>query len=240
MKLGLAGHREDPRGRTLKLRDFLKLDFAVPAACDLDVDAHLPRETDALGNLDVGCCGPAAAAKFARWEDRIRGVEPSVTEADVLREYAALSGWTPDDPTSDVGIYALDMFRKWRTDGLFGRRIGAFAQVDFFDDDERNFATFCLGGVLLCMNIPNVAMESDTWDGRQPDGGPAGGHMVRQNGTHTVQSWKWTPYCNSAFVHRYAFDAYAVFSEESIKGDGRSFSGLDLGGLREALAAVTA
>jgi hypothetical protein len=238
MKLGLAGHREDPRGRTLKLRDFLRRDFAVPVACDLEVDAGLPHDSDPLGNLAVGCCAVAAPGHFARWEDKVRGQPEQVQERDVLGEYATLSGWTEDDPDSDTGLYALDVFKHWRTVGLFGRKIEAFAQVDFLDPVEMQAATFLLGGVFLCLSLPRAAMESDDWDLWDDDGGRAGGHMVYLYGCN-CNSWGIAKRTTPAFVHRYAFDAFAAVSSASVAPGGRAFSGLDIGGLRDALAFVT-
>jgi hypothetical protein len=236
-KLGLAGHKEDPRGRTLKIKDFIKPDLAYPAACDLTFG--LIPDVDALGNDAVGCCAIAGPAHFARWEDQLCKRQTNVFTANVIDEYQNF-GYVPGDETTDNGCYALDVFKRWRNVGLFGRKIEAFAQVDFFNPDEIAAATFLLGGVFFCFNLPNKVkdgsiFEAQTWDVATDGGGVAGGHLIWDR-----ISWGERKYPTQPFIARYCFDAFAVVSAESIKPDGRAFSGLDLGGLQEALEAVTA
>jgi len=237
-KLGLAGHKEDSRGRTLRLRDFLQPGIAYPAACDLSM--HMERDTDPLGNLDVGCCAVAGPGHFIRWADVRCGRGVRVRTADVLREYSALVGYVPGDDSTDVGCYALDVFKHWRKTGLFGTRIEAFAQVDFWDPREIAMATFSLGGVFLCFGLPRSVQGKDTWDVVANDGGAWGAHLVWADGTGLVNSWGQRIRVTDAFVDRYCFDAYAVVSADVVADDGRAFSGLDLAGLRAALAEVTA
>jgi hypothetical protein len=235
-KLGLAGQKRDPRGRTLQLRDFLKRDFAYPAACDL---AMAYPDGDDLGNNSVGCCAVAGPAHFVRWEDAFCNRRPRVWTADVLREYAALSGWSADVPGSDVGCFALDVMKRWRSAGLFGTKIEAFAQVNFFDVDELAKAIFLLGGVFLCFALPRSVRGADTWDVVDKDGGSWGNHLVWADGTGLVNSWGQRIRVTSAFVERYAFDCYAVVSGDAIEPSGHAFSGLDLSGLAVALEEVT-
>jgi hypothetical protein len=237
MKLGIRGHKEDPRGRTLKIKDFIKPGLAYPAACDLTFG--LIPDVDALGNDAVGCCAIAGPAHFARWEDQLCKRQANVFTANVIDEYQNF-GYVPGDETTDNGCYALDVFLRWRKEGLFGRKIEAFAQVDFFNPDEMARATFLLGGVFLCFSLPqSVSDGRDTWD-VTPGSPQWGGHLVYQDGTGLVNSWGQRIRVTDAFIARYCFDAFAVVSKESIKPDGRAFSGLDLGGLQEALEAVTA
>lgn len=241
-KLGLAGHKVDPKGRTLKLADFIRPSFAAPAACDLTTDTG--RDTDDLGNVQVGCCAIAGPGHFVRWEDRICGRPQSVNTASVIDEYQAF-GYVPGDETTDNGCYALDVMKRWRSVGLFGRRIQAFAQVDYFDAGELAKATFLLGGVFLCLSLPRrVAMgdmfTSEVWDVAIDDGGIAGGHLVWLEGSNLVNSWGQRIRVSDAFVARYCFDAYAVVSGDAVTPNGRAFSGLDLAGLDDALRSVTA
>jgi hypothetical protein len=238
MKLGLRGHKEDRLGRTLQLRDFLVPGVAVPAACDLEVDAGLPHDGHPLGNDRVGNCGIAGPAHFGRWEDKILGLPETIGEEQALAEYTALTGWDPNVPDSDIGVYAIDVMKWWRTRGLFGRLIEMFAQVDFRDPEEMARAIFLLGGVFVCLGLPNAAFGADTWDTWADDGGPGGGHLVWYSGTELVNSWGQKIRVAPAFLSRYCFDAYAVVSAHSLRG-GRAWSGLNLQQMREALAVIT-
>lgn len=236
MRLGLAGHKVDPLGRTLKLREFLRPGHAYPVACDLTTG--LARDADPLGNLDVGCCAIAGPGHFVRWQDSFCGRPVRVTTADVIDEYQAF-GYVPGDESTDNGCYALDVVKRWRKVGLFGTRIEAFAQVDFLDREELARATFLLGGYFLCLNLPRSVQGADVWDVGDDDGGNWGGHLVWCYGTNAVKSWGQDITITDRFREQYAFDALAVVSADAIKPDGRAFSGLDLGGMRVALAEVT-
>jgi hypothetical protein len=239
-KLGIKDHKEDPHGRTLKLRDFLVPGFAVPAACDLTFG--LAADTDPLGNLDVGCCAVAGPGHFARWEDQLCERQPSADEAAILREYSAISGYVPGDEATDNGCYAIDVFKRWRKAGLFGRTIDAFATVDHYDRDQLQAATFLLGGTFLCLDLPRrVAggsiFEADVWDVAGDDGGTAGGHLVYRYGD-CCNTWGRRVLVMPSFIARYCYEAWAVVSRHGLRG-GLGFGGIDLARMSEALAAVT-
>jgi len=239
-KLGLAGHKEDPLGRTLKIKDFIQPTFACPADCDLTFG--MVADTDDLRNASIGLCALAGPGHFERWTDQLCDREPRVSGASVEREYRLMvPGFDPDLPETDTGLYALDVFKRWRSVGLFGLPpIRAFGQVAYNNPDEVVKASFLLGGVFFCFNLPykvkaGSIFEADVWDVADDDGGIAGGHLVWNR-----NSWGMRKVPTPAFIERYCFDAFAAVSAEAIKKDGRAFSGLDLGGLDEALQLVTA
>jgi hypothetical protein len=237
-KLGLAGHKVDSRGRTLRLGSFLT---APSYPVGGDITAGLPRDENDLGNFNIGLCGIAAPGHMARWEDWRAGRPSTIDKSAVIQEYRNFG--YDGTPGSDRGVYALDVMNRWRKVGLFGLPpIKAFAQVDFYDIEQVRAATFCLGGVFLCLNLPNFVaagsvFEADTWDVADDDGGIAGGHMVWRYGD-PVNSWGMHPLVTPRFLARYTFDSYAVVSERSLQ-DGRAYSGLDLDGLMRAVEAVT-
>ncbi len=238
-KLGLAGHKVDPRGRTLQLGAFLSGEVAV--AVGADVTFGLPPDRDDLGNIELGVCGLAGPGHFCRWEDSLLGRPLSVDTDAVKREYQNF-GWRPDDPSTDRGVYALDLFTRWRSVGLFGLPpIRAFAQVSLYSRSQQQAASFCLGGIFWCFNLPRLVragsiFEADVWDVADDDGGHAGGHLVWTPGDWG-NSWGKHPLITPAFRARYAFDAFTVVSSRGLR-DGRAHSGLDLDGLLRAVAAV--
>jgi len=242
-KLGLAGHKLDPRGRTLKLRDFLRRDFAVPEGGD--VAFGMEPDSDPLGNDQFGVCGLACPAHFERWQDqRVR--DPTTVNTDAVLLEAQNFGFDPADPDSFEGVYALDVMKRWRSVGLFGLEpIEAFAQVDFYDRAQLKGGTYLLGGSALCLNLPRRVKAgsiyvADTWDVADDDDGHLGGHMVLLQGD-TLNSWgshRGRILVTWQFIQRYTFDAYVWVSRRGLV-DGRALSGLDLDGMREALAYVT-
>ena len=242
MRLGLR-HDDHLRkdARTLKLGAFLAPGFAASASCNL-VEATGP-DVDALGNLELGVCGLAGPAHQVRWEDRLCGRPETVRTVHVVDEYQNF-GYVPGDETTDNGCYALEVMRRWRSVGLFSRApIVAFGQVDFYDRAQVAAATFLLGGVFLCLALPKLVRDGSifrarVWDVAQDDGGTAGNHLVWRFGDE-VNTWGNAVLVTPEFVERYAYDAYAVASADAVKPDGRALSGLDLEGLRAAVAAVT-
>lgn len=243
MRLGLRDDdhlRKD--SRTLKLGAFMAPGLAAPASCNLA--ATTGADPDALGNLELGICGLAGPAHQIRWEDRLCGRPETVRTAQVIREYENF-GYVPGDDTTDNGTYALDVMKRWRKVGLFGRApIEAFGQVDFYDRRQMEAATFLLGGVFLCLALPKLVkhgsiFDTRIWDVAENDGGRAGNHLVWKFGDE-VNTWGFDVLITPEFIERYAYDAYAVVSADAVKPDGRAFSGLDLAGLDEALRSVTA
>lgn len=243
MKLGLRGPKEDPKGRTLKLREFMT-PFSYAASCDLMFGK--PPDIDPLGNTVLGVCALAAPAHRTRWEDLAREVNLRVQAEDVIREYQNF-GWDPNDPSTDNGCYGLDVMKRWRNPGLFGgkSKIHAFAHVNYLDREELAMATFLTGGVFLSLNLPKQVttgriFDEDLWDAANEDGGSEGGHMVWRYGD-TVNTWGKQVVVSPAFIQRYCYEAFAVITEEAIlKTTGRSYAGLDMPRMMEALQRVTA
>jgi hypothetical protein len=245
-RLGLIGPKEDTGGpdgksRTLKLADYLLPSFAVPAGAD--VAFGLAPDEDPLGNDEVGCCAVAGPGHYARWEDQLCRRPTEVTADRVLADYAEISGYVPGDPSTDVGTYAIDVMKAWRSRGLFGLPpIAAYARVNLYDRAELEAAVFLLGGAFLCLALPRrVAsgdlFEADTWDVATDDGGAAGGHLVLLQGD-TVNTWGRRVLITPAFIARYCWEAWAVVSRHGMR-DGRAFSGLDLDGLMQAVDVVS-
>lgn len=243
MKLGLRGHKEDRLGRTLRLADFLT-DFSYPANCDI-TEGLAPDEDD-LGNASVGLCALAGPAHKERWLDQLNKRPPRVAADVVIAQYSAMTGYVPGDESTDNGTYALDVFRAWKKDGLFGLPpIEAYAQVNYLDAEEVRKATFLSGGTFLCLSLPKrVAAgdprDVDVWD-VPPDGdfgGELGGHLVWLYGD-CCNSWGRQIVVTPAFIAARAYDAFVAFGPDDLLPGGRAFSGLDLAGLRAAVKAVT-
>ena len=242
MRLGLRPNdhlRID--ARTLKLGDLILPDFAYPVSCNL-TSGCIP-DCDPLGNLEVGDCALAGPAHRTRWLDDMRGTCPTIFTEDVLNEYRNF-GYVPGDESTDQGCYALDVMNRWRKEGLFGRApILAFGEVDFRNREQIAAATFLCGGVFLCLSLPNKVkdgsvFDAQVWDVAGEDGGRAGNHLVWRHGDE-VNSWGFDILTSWEFIQRYAYAAYAVVGEEDVAKDGSAFSGLDIEGLKTALARVT-
>lgn len=244
MKLGDKGPKYDHLGRTVQLRDFLAPALAYPEACDL-TEGLAPDEDD-LGNQSIGLCAIAAPAHKVRWLDQLNKRPPRVDTNAVVAQYSALTGYVPGDESTDNGTYALDVFKAWRSSGLFGLApITAFAQVNYLDREEVAKATFLAGGVFLALSLPKRCAagdprDVDIWDVPADGdfGGELGGHMVWLHGS-CCNSWGRQIVVTPELIAARAYDAFVAFGDDDLLPGGRAFSGLDAAGMMAAIKAVT-
>jgi hypothetical protein len=185
--------------RTLKLEKYLLPTLPpLPEACDQGAAVHQPWGM--LGNDAVGDCTCAAAAHLLEEWTANLGAEITLTDQQVLDFYSALSGYRPDDPNSDTGLDGLTTLNGWRTVGLAGHKLDAYASLEPPAADctaaEREAwhqrvqaAVYLFGGVWLGVNLPEIIVSGAEdplqlpWDDSGDGQGewapsPAGGHAV--------------------------------------------------------------
>lgn len=139
------------------------------------------------GNGDWGCC---VLAEIGHQEQQIslygQGAEVRVTDADVLGGYAAVTGFDinagpPGNNPTDNGTYLQDAMSWWRTAGMAGHRIVAYASIDPGNTRLIRQCIHLFGAVSIGFNFPASAMDQFN-AGRPWDvvaGSPLeGGHCV--------------------------------------------------------------
>lgn len=235
--LGLEGGKPQHHTTKLRLADY-RTGVAYPAAIDVTIDQ--PADLDDLGNIGNGDCGLAGPGHNILWMDSVAGRDRRVTTEGVLAAWNAINGGTGEGVTSD------QVLAYWRTEGICGCRLAASLVVDYNDHEAMTAACFELGGVHLMFSLPKCVQGEMEWVmPAGDDGGTWGGHWVWAFASSTsdgimVNSWGQWIYVSWAFVARYAFDARAVISEDDIGPNGLAFSGLDMEGLRAAIAGLSA
>jgi hypothetical protein len=106
-------------------------------------------------------------------------------------------------------------------------------------------ACFEFGGVHVMFALPKCVQGAVKWElPNGDDGGEWGGHWVwafaMDHVGMLVNSWgQWIP-VEWAFVAKYAFDARCAISQDELGPDGLAFAGLDMDGLRAAIARLSA
>jgi hypothetical protein len=181
----------------------------------------------------------------------------TLTDDDVLAAYAAVTGFRPDDPSTDNGAYELDVLNFMRKTGM-GREkdgsphtIGAFAAVDWRNHDEFEAAHYAFGGLKVCAALPRTAQPQTggVWKVEgNPKHDPAsrpgswGGHsmysfaynrtgpVVWTWGNEQQMTWEW--------ADTYVDECYALISEDYLRGSGHTPQGLDLVMLTDYLATL--
>jgi uncharacterized membrane protein YgcG len=173
-----------------------------------------------------------------------------VTNQEVIAAYTAITGYDPTTGANDNGANELDVLKYWRTTGIAGHTIGAFAEVNPASHQEVEQAVYLFGGIYLGLNMPKTAQAqtsaNEPWDvGTGPDAEPGswGGHAVPllayDQDSLTVVTWGALQKMTWSFLDKYCEEAYALISQDWLSAAGNSPAGLNLQQLTSDLAQVT-
>lgn len=245
VRLGRKPKKHDRRN--LMLSRYLAEKPVLPAAIDWTpavksgvFDSGWPL----YGNDRVGDCTCASAAHGIECWSANASVARLVGEDDVLAAYAAVSGYNPNDASTDQGAAALDVLNYWRQTGIGGHRITAFVEVSTSSIVELRAAIAWFGGVYLGLDLPVSAQSQTgfTWDAVANDGGVWGGHQVwvtsfDQDGL-TCITWAKKQRMTNRFPSTYGAEAYAIISPDWLNAAGVSPSGFDLIALNADLGQI--
>jgi hypothetical protein len=243
VKLGKLPARVDPR--TLSLARYVDREVlpSPPATFDLS-----ERVTDwpMYGNDRIGDCTTAAAGHMIEaWTAAAAGDAVEVPEAAVLAAFDEVK--VVDPASGEEGAIELDVLKLWRSEGIGGHRIAAFARVARDDRDLVSTGAWLFCGLYIGLQLPLSAMDQDVWDwtGRLdgPDApGSWGGHAVDVVGYDesgvTIVTWGALRRMTWPFWDRYCDEAWCVLSTDFM-ANGRSPQGFDLEALQHDLALVT-
>jgi len=242
-KLGRLPKKADPR--TLQLARYLS-----PTLPPIHLSTSWARlatgDPPMFANDRIGDCTVAALAHSLRICSSAAGNQIVVSDADVLKVYSAISGYDPDDPSTDRGAYCLDALKYVRTHGLGGHKIRAFAEID--PTDLRSlYATIDLFGTAYGgYGLPRSAQSQLVWDlSSGPDAAPWswGGHAMSETDhgpfAENMATWGRLQTATRAWGQRYREESYAVIWDVWVPPAGLSPSGFDLAQMLEDLEAVT-
>lgn len=210
-------------------------EFAVPAE-DLNI----------LGNDQYGDCGEAGALHLIQAQSFNAGKSLVPTTQDALNLYSQVTGFNPDDPSTDQGTVLTDLLTYWKKTGITVgetvHKIVGYASVDISSVQQMRYAAYTFGGLYIGLNLP-AACEQNTnnWN-FGPGQQIAGGHCVIVAGQGSaggkIGSWgMWIP-ANWNFLLSYLDEGYVVVTEDWLNAQGQSPTGLDLSGLVAAMGAL--
>jgi hypothetical protein len=244
LRLGKLPARRD--ARTLSLARYVDRSAlpAPPARLDL---AGAVGEWPMYGNDRLGDCTTAAAGHMIEaWTAAAAGNAVEVSERAVIEAFDAVK--VVDPASGEEGAVELDVLGLWRSAGIGGHRIGAFALVTLADHELVRTAAALFGGVYIGLQLPLSARSQQVWDWTGSLDGPAapgswGGHAVDVVGYDdvglTVVTWGALQQLTWEFWDFYCDEAYAILSVDFL-ANGKSPQGLDLAALRHDLELVTA
>ena len=245
VKFGKLPARHD--ARTLMLARYLGVLPAIPAACDWGKAAHAPWGM--MANDVVGDCTCAAAGHATQAWTANHGTEVTIPDAAILAAYSAITGYTPSDPNSDQGAVELDVLKFWRSTGIGGRKIGAFAALEPKNKGHIRAALDLFGGLYIGLALPLSAQGQKVWSvpcaGTHGKGAPGswGGHAVAvvayDAAGLTCITWGALQKMTWRFWETYTDESYAILSPDWVAPGKVAPSGLDLAALQADLAFVT-
>ena len=203
-----------------------------------------------LGNDQYGDCVFAGGAHEVMLTNKLARRTVEFTDAAVLGDYSAVTGFTPDDPNTDQGTDVREALKYRRATGLAdahaGRhRIGAYVSIRPNDFDELMQAVYVFSAVGIGFNFPSSAMDQfnhgETWD--VVEGATVeGGHYVPVVGRSSrniagVITWGRRQGLTRDFYEIYNDEAWAMIYPEELR-NGRTERGMSLDQLQHALTAL--
>jgi hypothetical protein len=185
-----------------------------------------------LGNDQYGDCVLAGGAHETMLWDNEGGASVQFTDASVLSDYSALTGFNPADPATDQGTDMQAAASYRRTTGLIDannvrHRVDAYVAPETGNLDELLAATYLFGAVGFGFQFPASAMTQ--FNAGQPwsvvPGSPIeGGHYVcivgrRANGNLVCVTWGALQEMEPSFVPAFNDESVCYLSLESLKNN---------------------
>lgn len=244
MRLGRLPTKFD--ARTLKLANYLSDTLPTPKI-RVNWDVHL-KNLGVMLNDQLGDCTIASVAHMIQVWSSMNGAQRIISDADVLKAYEGACGYNPADPSTDRGGVELDVLNYWRTVGIGGDKLFAFAAVNYLNRKRMKQAIDLFGGVYLGLALPVSAQGQEIWTvpsyGVHGQGAPGswGGHAVPVvDFTPTglvVITWGRLLTMTWKFLETYCEEAYALLSQDWAPGGRPAPSGFALGQLQTDLGAI--
>lgn len=204
-----------------------------PLPVSLNNAEKLPKDVGMLGNSVYGDCTCAAMAHAIQVVTlAAQGSEATVTEAETLAAYSAITGFRPGPPpVHDDGAVEQDVLRYWQREG-FPLAGGTLKAGPAFEVNPGDLTGICegiqeFGFCFIGFTVPYGFMDAtqdgppDLWGDDPAYSGSEGGHAVILTGfnrttpgqySFDVISWgtngRYT--MRQDFVARYVDEIYAV------------------------------
>jgi hypothetical protein len=204
-----------------------------------------------LGNALWGDCVWAGADHETMLWTTEAGDAAVFVDANALADYSAVTGFNPNDPSSDQGTDVRDSYTYRMKTGVIDaagnrHKLGAYLNVDL-DVAHLARAIYLFGVVGLGIEFPESAMDQfnagEPWDVVPGTPKPTDGHYIPlvgydpTKGYWYVVTWGKLQPVTTAFLLKYADEHYALLSPEMLK-NGASLEGFDLATLQGDLKAI--
>lgn len=249
MKLGKKPAR--PGAVKLRLNDYL-IKSQIPLMPKTFGFEQLfkPKAWGMLGNEKYGCCYFASGAHQTMLINKACGVDIQFTEANVLSDYGAATGFDPAKPDTDQGT-DMQQGAKYRQQiGLAdstGKRhkIGPYAAIEPGNLEEHYYGLFLFDVVDIGIEFPDYAMDQfnagKPWSVVKGGTTPRDGHaipLVARRSKIECVTWGQLQGMTLGFFKKYNDESIVYLSDEMLK-EGKTVRGFDLAALQQDYKALT-
>jgi hypothetical protein len=244
-KLKLGKLKARPGSITFRFSAYAKKLPNPPAKAGHKDLITLPWEM--YGNDTHGDCVFAGAAHETTLWNKEGGNDVAFTDAAVLSDYSAVTGYDPNDPSSDQGTdmqVAASYRRKTGIQDKNGKRHKIAAYLAVTTARQLKQAIWLFGAVGIGIRFPDSAMkqfnEGKPWSVVQMS--PIqGGHYIPgvsydPRGIYVV-TWGKVQMARWTFIQKYMDEAVVYLSTEMLS-NGKSLEGFDLATLQADIAAL--
>ena len=251
LKLGKLPFEEDDR------------DILLSTLIDKTVLPKPPASTDDYKTFDdwgmflnnqIGCCAIAGPYHLLMLWLKQGGKDVTFIDANVLKVYEDISGYDPNDPSTDVGCQLRDVLKYWKNVGMPDsegnlHKIGAFARLNLKDHEEIKIAQYLFSGLDIGFMVPAFIMQLFQqgiyyWDVQTINAQILGGHCVVPTGYGKynkkvkaevvavtkegvwVITWGRAVFMTWDFWNKFVDEAWVVFDPEMLDND-KSPDGFD-------------
>jgi hypothetical protein len=175
-----------------------------------------------LGNDKYGDCTFAGAYHAKMAVAQIDGIKESLlSDQEVVDAYLAYT------KGADQGAVEADLLAHWKSEGLFGSKIAAYAPSDHHDFDEIksivNTFGFCYIGILVPAPCMEQFQNHEPWDltGTPADEQIEGGHCVIIVGydeeVFYVVTWGEIQAVTKRWLKTYLEETWAIITPEAVE-----------------------
>ena len=243
MKFGLKPVR--PGAVRFAMTRYAALDRLPPAPAVFGRYAQIDQ-WDMLANDRYGDCVIAGAAHETMLWNAEQGRIAPFTDQCVLATYSAITGFDPNDPSTDQGTDYEEAAKYRRQTGITdaaGKVHGIDAYLDVAKDPAHLAeAIWLFGAAGICLAFPDYAMDQfnrgQPWDVVPGQPEPTEGHYVcgvgrNAGGNIVAVTWGQLQVITPAFLTKYMQAGIGYVSLERLNEKGISLDGFD----QEALEA---
>jgi hypothetical protein len=245
-KFGKTPATKDPRD--LLFHNYVNLS-KIPKPPEYFGDEDVVSEYPMDGNDKYGNCVWAMFAHMCQLFAALGGMPCNFSLEAILKGYSDVTGFDPNDPSTDQGTNERDGLKYMIKTGLVDttgkiHKFGAFVKIDPKNTLHMNAACWLFGAVPLGVQIPASAMEqfnnnqpwSLVWLNNHIEGGHAIPWVAKRN-NDIVLTWGRKQEMTLAWFRRFCDEAYAVLSPEMLK-NGISNEGFNFTQLNADLVAL--